>query len=99
MLFHIRMDVTLPRELDPAERDALVATEKARALELQRDGAWLHLWRIVGHYSNISIFDVSSGDDLHRILWNLPLFPYMTIQVTPLAEHPSALPDATVPAP
>ena len=91
MLFHVRMDVALPRDLNPAERDTLLATEKARALELQREGSWVHLWRVVGQYSNVSIFDVDSGDELHRILWNLPLFPFMKVQVTPLAEHPSAL--------
>jgi len=85
------MDVALPRDLDPGERDTLLAAEKARALELQRSGTWLHLWRIVGHYSNVSIFDVDSGEELHQILWSLPLFPFMTIQVTPLAEHPSSL--------
>jgi muconolactone D-isomerase len=91
MLFHVRMDVAVPRDLDPAERDTLLGAEKARALELQRSGAWVHLWRVVGHYSNISIFDVDSGDELHQILWSLPLFPFMTIEVTPLAEHPSSL--------
>jgi muconolactone D-isomerase len=91
MLFHVRMDVALPRDLDPAERDTLLATEKARALELQRKGSWVHLWRVVGQYSNVSIFDVDSGDELHQILWNLPLFPFMKVRVTPLAEHPSAL--------
>jgi muconolactone D-isomerase len=45
----------------------------------------------VGRYSNISVFDVDDGDQLHDILWNLPLFPFMTIAITPLAEHPSAL--------
>ena len=91
MLFHVRMDVAVPRDLDPAERDTLLAAEKARALELQRTGAWVHLWRVVGHHSNISIFHVESGDELHQILWSLPLFPFMTIEVTPLAEHPSSL--------
>jgi muconolactone D-isomerase len=91
MLFHVRMDVALPRDLDPAERDTLLATEKARALELQRKGSWVHLWRVVGQYGNVSIFDVDSGDELHQILWNLPLFPFMKVRVTPLAEHPSAL--------
>ena len=91
MLFHVRMDVALPRDLDPAERDTLLATEKARALELQRKGSWVHLWRVVGQYRNVSIFDVDSGDELHQILWNLPLFPFMKVQVTALAEHPSAL--------
>lgn len=91
MLFHVRMDVAIPRDLDPGERDTLLATEKARALELQRNGTWLHLWRIVGQYSNISVFDVESTDELHEILWTLPLFPFMKVQVTPLAQHPSAL--------
>jgi muconolactone D-isomerase len=91
MLFHVRMDVAVPRDLDPEERTRLVTTEKARALELQRSGRWVHLWRVVGQYSNISVFDVESSDELHEILWNLPLFPFMTIAVTPLTEHPSAL--------
>lgn len=91
MLFHVRMDVAIPRDLDPEERHRLVTTEKARALELQRAGTWLHLWRVVGQYSNISIFDVEGTDELHEILWNLPLFPFMEIAVTPLTGHPSAL--------
>ncbi|SDY61797.1 muconolactone D-isomerase [Modestobacter sp. DSM 44400] len=91
MLFHVRMDVAVPRDLDPAERRALLAAEKARALELQRNGVWRHLWRVVGQYSNVGVFDVDSADELHEVLWNLPLFPYLTIQVTPLTEHPSAL--------
>lgn len=91
MLFHVRMDVAIPRDLDPAAREKLVADEKARALELQRAGTWPHLWRIVGKYSNISVLDVESTDELHRILSSLPLFPYMNIDVTPLAQHPSDL--------
>jgi muconolactone D-isomerase len=91
MLFHVRMDVAIPYGLDPDERARLLATEKARALELQRSGKWVHLWRVVGQYSNISVFDVDDGGELHEILWNLPLFPFMTVAVTPLTEHPSAL--------
>ena len=91
MRFHVRMDVQLPTELDPEERDALVAREKAYAQELQRAGLWVHLWRIVGEYANISIFEVDSNDELHAILSGLPLFPYMRIHVTPLAAHPSAI--------
>ncbi|MGW1682212.1 muconolactone Delta-isomerase [Saccharopolyspora sp. NPDC002376] len=91
MLFHVRMDVALPHDLEPAERDRLVADEKALALELQRAGVWRHLWRVVGQYSNVSIFDVPTNDELHALLSGLPLFPFMTIQVTPLAQHPSDL--------
>ena len=42
-----------------------------------------------GEYSNYSVFDVDSNDELHAILSNLPLFTYMAVHVTPLAVHPS----------
>ena len=90
MLFHVRMDVAVPHDLDPGVRAELVAREKARAEELQLAGRWVHLWRIVGRYSNISVFDVTSSDELHEILWSLPLFPFMDVEVTALAQHPSA---------
>ena len=91
MLFHVRMDVAIPYDFDPAERARLIAAEKQRAQELQRKEVWLHLWRIAGQYSNFSVFDVGSVDELHEILWALPLFPFMTVAVVPLATHPSAI--------
>ncbi|MBU2694614.1 MULTISPECIES: muconolactone Delta-isomerase [Pimelobacter] len=91
MLFQVRMDVDLPRDLDPAQRDDVLAREKAYSQELQRSGEWAHLWRIVGQYANISVFDVESNARLHEILSSLPLFPYMRIEVTPLTTHPSAI--------
>ncbi|MGV9710897.1 muconolactone Delta-isomerase [Gordonia sp. NPDC003424] len=89
MLFHVRMDVNIPDDLDPDTRAETVAREKAYSQELQRSGKWPHIWRIVGEYSNYSIFDVDDNDELHGILSGLPLFPYMTIKVTALATHPS----------
>lgn len=94
MLFHVRMDVHLPHDLDPRQRADLVAREKDYSQELQRAGKWPHLWRIVGEYANFSIFDVDSPDELHQLLSGLPLFAYLKIHVTPLAKHPSAI-DAT----
>ena len=91
MLYHVRMDVRPPHGIDPAEFDRLKAEEKARAEALQREGKWMHLWRIAGQYANISVFDVESHDELHAILSTLPLFPFMEISVTPLARHPSAI--------
>lgn len=89
MLFHVRMDVRMPTDLDQDIRAETVAREKAYSQELQRAGKWPHIWRIVGEYSNFSIFDVEDNDELHAILSGLPLFGYMTIKVTPLATHPS----------
>lgn len=89
MLFAVKMDVDLPVGMDPGERSDTLAREKAYSHELQRAGKWPHIWRIAGQYSNLSIFDVADNDELHDLLWNLPLFPYMSIEVTPLAVHPS----------
>ncbi len=91
MLYHVRMDVRPPYGIDPAKFDRLKAEEKARAQDLQREGKWVHLWRIAGEYSNISVFDVSDHDELHAILSGLPLFPFMEIEVMPLARHPSSI--------
>lgn len=91
MLFAVRMDVDIPRDLDPAVRDETVAREREYSQQLQRAGEWRHIWRVVGQYSNVSVFEVPSNERLHEILWGLPLFPYMSIEVTPLATHPSAI--------
>ena len=85
------MDVRPPQGIDPALFDRLKAEEKARAAELQQSGKWRHLWRIAGQYSNFSVFDVADHDELHMILSTLPLFPFMAIEVTALARHPSAI--------
>ncbi len=89
MLFHVRMDVRISVDMDPEERDDLVARERAYAQELQRSGEWRHLWRVVGEYANHSVFDVADNDRLHEVLSGLPLFPHLDITVTPLARHPS----------
>lgn len=91
MLYHVRMDVHVPHDVDTVRFDALKAEEKDRAQDLQRQGKWRHLWRVAGQYSNVSIFDVASHNELHAILSSLPLFPFMQTAVTPLARHPSAI--------
>lgn len=91
MLFHVAMEVRLPPEMPAAKADDLKTRERELAQALQRQGKWPHLWRVAGRYANISIFDVADADELHALLSNLPLFPYMDIRVTALARHPSAI--------
>lgn len=91
MLFHVKMTVKLPVDMDPAKAAQLKADEKALAQNLQREGSWRHLWRIAGHYANYSVFDVPSVEDLHNLLMQLPLFPYMDIEVNGLCRHPSSI--------
>ena len=93
MLYHVRMDVLIPTDMDADKVNELKATEKALSQKLQDQGKWRHIWRITGQYSNTSIFDVESNEELHSILQGLPLYPYMNIEVMALNRHPSSVRD------
>lgn len=91
MLFQVRMTVKLPIDMPVEKANKLKADEKELAQRLQREGTWRHLWRIAGLYANVSIFDVPDNQALHDTLMQLPLYPYMEIEVTALCRHPSSV--------
>jgi len=94
MLFHVRMDVRIPLDTDPQKVKQLSEQEHERARELQQQGKWLHLWRVAGKYTNVSVFEVESPAELHEIVSTLPLYPFMEIDVTALCRHPGSLESA-----
>lgn len=91
MLYLVRMDVKIPHDLPADVAAEIKAREKAYSQQLQHDGRWPHIWRVVGEYANYSVFDVASVQELHDTLMQLPLFPYMEIEVSPLCRHPSSI--------
>jgi muconolactone D-isomerase len=91
MLFHVHIDVHVPRDLAPEKLIQLSEREHERAKELQLQGKWTHLWRVAGKFSNISIFDVEDPAELHDVLNSLPLYPFMEVVVTALCKHPGSL--------
>jgi len=91
MIFKVEMKVNVPKDMDTDTFNDIKAKEKAYAENLQAQGKWRHLWRIVGQYQNISIFDVESSDELHDILIGLPLYPFMTMKVEALCRHSSSI--------
>ena len=66
MLFLVRMDVNIPHTLPAAQADEIKAREKAYSQQLQREGRWRHLWRVVGEYANYSVFDAPDNATLHE---------------------------------
>ena len=72
-------------------RSSAWARLSTSAAELQRQGKWLHLWRVVGQWANISIFRVESPGELHEILESLPLHPFMETKVIALCRHPGSI--------
>ena len=75
---------------DGGEREKhLRAQEAVRAVELAKSGTLLRLWRIPGQRANWGIWKADDLDQLHHALASLPLFPFLTITVHPLAPHPN----------
>jgi muconolactone D-isomerase len=93
MMFHVRMTVKLPHDMPADQAARLKADEKELAQRLQREGTWRHLWRIAGLYANVSVFDVADAQTLHDTLMQLPLYPFMDIEVMALCRHPSSIHD------
>jgi len=48
MLFYVNMAIRIPYGIDADKIKQLSAQEHERAQELQRQGKWLHLWRVAG---------------------------------------------------
>lgn len=93
MLFQVEMDLKVPHDVDQDRFERLKIAEKARFQELQKAGTWRHIWRVVGQYANVSVFDVSDNAELHDILTSLPLYLFMDVRVTALCRHPSSVHD------
>lgn len=91
MFFLANMVVNIPHNLPEEEVADLLAAELAYSQRLQKKGKITNIWRVVGEYANYSIFQVKSNEELHNLLSNLPLYPYMNIKVTPLSKHPSCI--------
>jgi muconolactone D-isomerase len=91
LLYHVEIVVQVPHDVDSEKIKALSAAEIELAKTLQQKGKWLHIWRIVGTWANISVFNVDDGAELHEILTSLPLYRYMKIKVTALCIHPASI--------
>ena len=97
MEFLVHIEITGRIEGGSEAENSLRQKEAARALELAQSGVLRRLWRVPGQRANWGIWNAGNADELHAALSSLPLFPYMTIAVHPLATHPND-PRTTEPA-
>lgn len=92
MQFLVEITTNLPPELPEEQRQDLLARELLRGRELIADGQLVGIWRLPGRLANISVYEVPDADALHAAISSLPLFPYLTVRVEPLARHPLGTP-------
>lgn len=87
MEFLVQIEVSLPPQLEPAERARLVEAERRRGRELKEAGVISRLWRIPGRTANVGLWIAPDPTALHEAIASLPMFPYLRAEVTPLAKH------------
>ena len=85
----MHIEVDWPADGDPDELARLTADERARASELAGEGRIRRMWRIPGRRANWGLWEAPDATALHEALGSLPLFPWLSIDVHPLAAHPS----------
>jgi len=89
MEFLVHITITLPPDMPDGERRDLYAAEAAQAASLAAAGRLARLWRIPGRTANWGLWRADDATQLHDALTSLPLWPYMDIEVAPLARHPN----------
>jgi muconolactone D-isomerase len=83
----VSIEVSWPSDGDAARREELLVAERRRVEELSRDGLLRRLWRVPGSWASWSIWEAPDAAGLHAALSSLPLWPWMSIRVQPLAAH------------
>lgn len=91
MHYYFEFHVTVPQGMPPEQFQMLRDEERKIVHALQATGEMRHLWRVAGQFASMGIFDVTDHDRLHVVISTLPLFPYMSVRVVPLAHHQAAL--------
>jgi muconolactone D-isomerase len=87
--FLVQIEVRWPADGDAADLARLTAAERSRATELGAAGIIRRMWRIPGRRANVGIWQAEDATALHAAIGSLPFFPYLDIEIVPLAAHPS----------
>jgi muconolactone D-isomerase len=86
--FLVAVQTSLPADMDPERRAALLAAEAAYARQMIDEGVIERIWRVPGRTASMGIWASDDATALHDRLSGLPLSPWLDITVTPLAQHP-----------
>ena len=88
MRFLLNIRVQLPGEWTTEQRADLVRRETEAAVDLIHRRVLRRTFRVVGQLANASIWETDTPEELHAVLQSLPMYPFMTVTVTPIIKHP-----------
>jgi muconolactone delta-isomerase len=76
---------------DSPEQAVVDTTEREaeRARQLAEHGHLLRLWTLPGEGMTLGLWHARDATELEAILESLPLYGWMTVDTTPLTQHPN----------
>lgn len=92
MEYLVTMTTAVPGGTTEAEVEEVRAREAARSRELAAQGSLLRLWRPPlrpGEWRTLGLFAADDDAGLELVLASMPLRPWRSDAVTPLAPHPN----------
>ena len=89
MEFMVLIKNTYPADGDKEKLASLTKAESSRASVLATEGIIVKIWRRTGQKSNVGIWVAPDATQLHTAISSLPFFPWLEVEIWPLAEHPN----------
>jgi len=92
MDYLVDFTVTVPEGTPASELEQRMRGEGTRVAELAAQGHAVRIWKPSGDDGlsrAIGLYRAADDSELQAILESLPLWPWMEISVTALAEHPN----------
>ncbi len=87
--FFTTFTVAVPPGTPDETVDAANAGEAERARELAAQGHLRRLWRLPGDDRALGLWHAEDAAGIAAIVTSLPLFDWMSVEITPLTPHPS----------
>jgi muconolactone D-isomerase len=91
MLFFVKGESTGMPPMPPDQVYELVVKEWETIISYKQQGKILAGGAMAGRRGGCVIFDVDSSDELHTLISQLPLFPFIAWEIIPLISAESAL--------
>jgi muconolactone D-isomerase len=101
MDYLVDFTLTVPEGTSTSELEQRMRGEGTRVAELAAQGHAVRVWKPLeddGLSRAIGLYRATDDSELQAILESLPLWPWMEISVTALAEHPNDPALASAPA-
>ena len=99
MEFLVNIQINWPLDMDPAFKEEISQAERRHAAGLIERGHLVRMWRVPGRTENWGLWRAADATQMHDIISNLPVWPWMDVTVHAMAVHPvdPSPPDAAAP--